>query len=730
MTPLSQLLTGQITHKAMTLQLDPDDDEAERKATDDLINSTTDKLGQALSAHLNSMAPQGAGSMPPELVAAEMVRNSVPPQRVQDILAQALREGADLGVSVAVQQFEQIGLGFDWTLPNIAARDWANQYTGQLIQQITDTNRRIVQEATSRWINNGESLASLVRDLEPHFGKKRADLIATTEVTRAYFEANEQAYRATGQVEQMEWRTAVDERVCPICGPRHGKRTNLGGDWDGVRIPAHPRCRCWIVPVVAGKKPNPKLLDNGFPAKLDDLERVQTLGGVEVMRDPATGTLYAKRMGAQGVDADKAYKAMGINVPNSHIYDTPQGPVKLSNYIEGKTLAQLKASDPDGYAQAIESLRKDFAVDALLGNRNVIGQTGDHIIVGADGKVWRANNSSALLGSGAWSKYPDELWTMRNNPVYQGMDYDTLTKQMTALGKTRAGVLDALPNDVKALVAGRYDTLADLVKISNTLQKDKWKVEYIDDFSRHSIGIRKAGIVDNFPKQLTRSPRSINVVDENGKLWDNLRSFNTDSIVGQVRDYMAQNGADHSIIQSWSSMQSGNSWSSAPQALKYFFANQRTLPMDAYYWHYDVATSRNLYDNLIVNIGEKKYRETMAAWHAVNYEFVRNVKFQNNLQTQGMLKLMRTETQRVMNDYKMVPGKVGQMKRGAAESTSIFKRVEVEGNQLTTQKVPHHRIFGNYLFERAPGINRTMFMSDGENEFIAMLEGLEVKYGR
>lgn len=37
------------------------------------------------------------------------------------------------------------------------------------------------------------------------------------------------------------WRTAADERVCPVCGPLDG------GEWPadaGPQPPAHPNCRC------------------------------------------------------------------------------------------------------------------------------------------------------------------------------------------------------------------------------------------------------------------------------------------------------------------------------------------------------------------------------------------------------------------------------------------------------------------------------------------------------
>jgi len=171
-------------------------------------------------------------------------------QALYDALYRALQDGADLGVSVAVSQFEAIGFGFDWTLVNTAARQWAEQYTGSLIRNVEQTTVDAVRQSVSRWIGNSEPLQALIDDLTPTFGPKRAERIAATELTRAFAEGNTIAYRESGVVEKIEWRTARDERVCPQCGPLHGQATELGQTFDGHYPPRHVGCRCWIVPII------------------------------------------------------------------------------------------------------------------------------------------------------------------------------------------------------------------------------------------------------------------------------------------------------------------------------------------------------------------------------------------------------------------------------------------------------------------------------------------------
>lgn len=171
---------------------------------------------------------------------------------LSDALERGLIDASDLGTTVAFDQLAGVGMAFDWTLVNTQAREWARQYTGQLITQIDETTRRSVREAVTRWIDNGEPLDALVGDLRAGpFSERRARMIASTEVTRAFASANEIAYQQSGVVKEVEWRAAMDERVCPVCGGLNGKRVPLGQRFEGGAFPpAHPGCRCWVAPVV------------------------------------------------------------------------------------------------------------------------------------------------------------------------------------------------------------------------------------------------------------------------------------------------------------------------------------------------------------------------------------------------------------------------------------------------------------------------------------------------
>jgi HK97 family phage portal protein len=131
---------------------------------------------------------------------------------------------------------------------NQRALDWASRYTYDLVTRLTDTTRDTVRQAVERFVSTpGMAHDDLVALLEPAFGSVRAEMIATTEVTRAYSMATneyQQMLSDAGIAMVKVWNTNNDDRVCPICGPLDGQpEDNWPSDLeDGP--PAHVNCRC------------------------------------------------------------------------------------------------------------------------------------------------------------------------------------------------------------------------------------------------------------------------------------------------------------------------------------------------------------------------------------------------------------------------------------------------------------------------------------------------------
>lgn len=73
-----------------------------------------------------------------------------------------------------------------------------------------------------------------------------ADSVVRTELAHIQTQAAKQRYQDIG-VKQVEILADEDERRCEICGKLHGKRYSIH---EELPIPAHPRCRCSIIPVI------------------------------------------------------------------------------------------------------------------------------------------------------------------------------------------------------------------------------------------------------------------------------------------------------------------------------------------------------------------------------------------------------------------------------------------------------------------------------------------------
>lgn len=176
---------------------------------------------------------------------------------------QLMKEAASLAFDLA-----------DDNLTNFVISEKIKEYiTDRVDRMITDTNQLTkdkIEEAILLGTQSGESvsdLANRIRDVYENADEVRAELIARTETLAVSNEAALEAYRQSPLVESKEWSAESD--ACEYCAALDGKivgleedfaatGTNLEGDEGGERIvsyediehpPAHPNCRCALLPV-------------------------------------------------------------------------------------------------------------------------------------------------------------------------------------------------------------------------------------------------------------------------------------------------------------------------------------------------------------------------------------------------------------------------------------------------------------------------------------------------
>ena len=117
-------------------------------------------------------------------------------------------------------------------------RIWAN--TSKLLDTLNEGLIHVVA--------SGKKTTELKNLLQERFGVSysRADALVRTEVAHIQTQAAQKRYEDYG-IQKVQIWADEDERRCEVCGKLHEKIYDAGA---AVPIPAHPRCRCCIVPVV------------------------------------------------------------------------------------------------------------------------------------------------------------------------------------------------------------------------------------------------------------------------------------------------------------------------------------------------------------------------------------------------------------------------------------------------------------------------------------------------
>ena len=191
---------------------------------------------------------------------------------VEPIIRRAAEDGA---VAALLQVMPDPAVGM---VANIRSRavKWAHDRAaemvgmkwvgGELIQnpaaewQITEGTREMIRAQVVEAMRNGDSVQELAGRLkESHaFSNARARTIARTETAMADGMGNLIGWEETGLVAGKQWITAEDDKVSEICNT-NGKMGVIGLHehfaHGGMTPPAHPNCRCTVVPVLADDMP-------------------------------------------------------------------------------------------------------------------------------------------------------------------------------------------------------------------------------------------------------------------------------------------------------------------------------------------------------------------------------------------------------------------------------------------------------------------------------------------
>jgi hypothetical protein len=159
-------------------------------------------------------------------------------------------------------------------------------------------------------------------------------------------------------------------------------------------------------------------------------------------------------------------------MPTSQIYKSHAGvPNKVAEFIDGKTFAQMKKSDPKLYEKARKEMQNGFVLDALLANWDVMGiYASDNVLIDKNGTPYRIDNGGALnysgLGNlkpaGAFGNEVTELDKLRDfdvNPstaeIFHDISNEDIIKQVGNISQNYTKIDKLLPEDLRTKMANR-----------------------------------------------------------------------------------------------------------------------------------------------------------------------------------------------------------------------------------------------------------------------------------
>lgn len=504
-----------------------------------------------------------------------------------------------------------------------------------------------------------------------------------------------------------------------------------------------------------------------FPAldEVEELRVVRRLGGstgAELVED-TKGRKFVRKRGTtadqirEEFRAEQIYRSLGVPVPESQLYNTSRGPVKLSAFKDGRELGSLNRVEQ---LKVFDQLKEDFGVDAALANWDVAGLNLDNILVDANGVAWRIDVGGSLrfratgnLKGQAWNENPTELWSLldpkvnqQSAQVFSGLTHEQRLAALDRVVAKRDEVLDLIDDPgLRDTMRRRLDEVEDIVVTARRMQDDLFNTEnFVHDINRASVFMHDAGLRQRLPQSLKKGRSSSFVVDENGIDFDRIRGEGGSTRF--VQQYIDENGGDFGLIREWFDAQGDSSWRATPRAVKYLMYTERKgLDKSSVYWGQghmpNIKTAdegferaRVAFNNLVESTarthnvskdeGELIVRRSFRMFSAYQQQRLRLVNIPGNDIENKTIRLFRKENRAILEANGLSKGargvKMEKTGRGLAESTSLFDPPSVHGDTTTVQIVPHHRVLGTWW----DGIHRTFLYSDSENEIIAMLDNL------
>lgn len=223
----------------------------------------------------------------------------------------------------------------------------------QRIWDNTDKLQQALNDGLISCVVNGSNPDDLRKQLMKEFNTsyERASTLVNTEMAHIQTEAAKNRYRAAG-CREVEVYGEEDSGRCDICGKLHGQHFPIAG---AMPIPAHPNCRCCLLPVVEDRTDFSKETDS-TPKNLTNDKNIDNIAvsrGRNISQEWKTAKFRDKKA------EEKHYK---------HLVE--YGDISFEEYIEGARmlLSQPIGQNVDGFINnsgatyRYDIINNDFAI--------------------------------------------------------------------------------------------------------------------------------------------------------------------------------------------------------------------------------------------------------------------------------------------------------------------------------------------------------------------------------
>jgi SPP1 gp7 family putative phage head morphogenesis protein len=190
---------------------------------------------------------------------------------------------------------------------------------GVTLKELTNTTVNDIGNSIADALEQGLSANQAAKLIRRNVAtSSRALTIAITEQNRAMSAATINRYKEM-QIQEMEWEVSDP---CPKCAQNANQVVRIGGTFNSgnTQPPAHPNCRCALLPVI----PDFDLIgmQNGVvdtaPTQALSAEKIQALNQYQ-LQDQQFMEIASKQSGGEAYEALSNYKSYGYGKINEYL---------------------------------------------------------------------------------------------------------------------------------------------------------------------------------------------------------------------------------------------------------------------------------------------------------------------------------------------------------------------------------------------------------------------------